>query len=183
MLGVRLLPYACWQSDCSMMFTSAFWSRLVREPETNVNMSHIVKEWHFKIYTHITYLNIWNILSQQNVLISDITLTSLPHGAPASNVALSVLQKAVYRRGEANQLDCVGPGCWDSHLQQGHIIIHVGTVEARVQYDPLDGDNQSSHPGPQHWTQTHWPGDRVGVTTVMGWGQWADDLTGCFGRE
>ena len=44
-------------------------------------------------------------------------------------------------------------------------MIHVGAIESWVNDDPLDGDDQGSHPRAQHRSQTHSPvtGTRVTV--------------------
>lgn len=94
------------------------------------------------------------------------TPTSLPGGSPAHDVALCRLQEAVHRRGEAQRLDGVGHGCLHRQLQEGHVLVHVGAVEAWVDDDPLDGDNHSPNARAQHRPQAHGPVGRAGIAGV-----------------
>lgn len=43
-------------------------------------------------------------------------------------------------------------------------MLHAAAVKGRVDDDLLDGDDQGSHPGPQHRPQAHSPVGRTGVT-------------------
>lgn len=92
------------------------------------------------------------------------SLTSFPHGSPACDVALRILQEAVHRRGETDRLDGVGHGGWDCQFQQSHVMVHVGAIEGWVDDDPLDGDDQGSNPRAQHRPQAHSPVSGARVT-------------------
>lgn len=72
----------------------------------------------------------------------------------------------MHRRGEAHRLDGVGHGCRDRQLQEGHVVVHVGAVEAWVDDDPLDGDNHSPNARAQHRAQAHGPLSRAGIAGV-----------------
>lgn len=45
-------------------------------------------------------------------------------------------------------------------------MVHVGAVEAWVDDDPLDGDNQSPNARAQHRAQAHGPLSRAGIAGV-----------------
>lgn len=84
-------------------------------------------------------------------------LTSFPHGSPACDVALCILQELVHRWGETDRLDGVGHGGWGCQLQQSYVMVHAGPIETWVNDDPLNGDDNGSHPRAQHRSQAHSP--------------------------
>lgn len=89
--------------------------------------------------------------------------TSLPGGSPACDVTLCRLLEAVHRRGETHRLDGVAQGSGDCQLQEGHVLVHVGAVEAWVDDDPLDGDDQSPDARAQHGSQANRPVSGAGI--------------------
>lgn len=66
-----------------------------------------------------------------------LPLTFVCHWTPASDVAFGVLIEDMGRCWQTNGLYGVGPWCWDGQLNESHIMVSGGAVEARVADDPL----------------------------------------------
>lgn len=146
-----------------MTLTAAFCSRLVNDPVPKINDFSVIAflfwetKYFQKVYVRSTEISCCTSTAQCNFHnrpsgpnVSDVLkpLTSFPRGPPACDVAFCCLQESVHWWGETDRLDGVGHGCWDSELQQSHVMIHAGAIKGWVDDHPLDRDDQGPHPRP-----------------------------------